>query len=189
MPHQHHSDDELLIFLRQGEPWAFEEIFLRHWHKLYLIAYSKIGSHAEAEEIVQNIFSSLWEKRKTLIIANLAGYLHMAVRNRIINQIRGKITHRRFWEYYRQFIPVTKETEDTVMFDDLSDAVEVAVNRLPEKSRQVFRLNRLEGKSVTEIANLLKLSEKAIEYHLTKSIKQLRVHLKDFILIALIFNF
>ena len=72
------------------------------------------------------------------------------------------------------------------MYDDLAEAVEVAVNRLPEKSRQVFRLNRLEGKSIREIANLMKLSEKAIEYHLTKSIKELKVHLRDFILVFLI---
>jgi RNA polymerase sigma-70 factor (ECF subfamily) len=65
--------------------------------------------------------------------------------------------------------------------------VEVAVSRLPEKSQQVFRLNRLEGKSIREIANLMKLSEKAIEYHLTKSLKELRIHLKDFILALFIF--
>jgi len=188
MPDFYCTDEELLLRLRKGDEWAFEQIFKRHWHKLYLVAHAKIGSHAEAEEIVQNIFSTLWEKRNTLEVTNLTGYLYRSVRNRTINQIRDKITQHRYWEYYKQFIPTTTKnsTENVVMFDDLSDAVEVAVNRLPEKSRQVFRLNRLEGKSISEIANLLKLSEKAIEYHLTKSLKELRVHLKDFILIWLI---
>ena len=67
-----------------------------------------------------------------------------------------------------------------VVYDDLSEAVEQAVNKLPEKSREVFRLSRLEGRSKKEIAKLLQLSEKAIEYHLTKSLKELRVQLKDY---------
>lgn len=178
----------MLHGLRAGNEVAFEAIFKKHWHPLYCTAFAKTQSHPEAEEIVQSIFSALWEKRETLLITNLGAYLQMAVKNRIINQIRGKITQRKYWEYYRHYIPQDKSvTEDTVIYDDLSEAVEVAVNRLPEKSRQVFRLNRLEGKSIHEIANLMKLSEKAIEYHLTKSLKELRVHLKDFILITTIF--
>ena len=181
------SEEEVLRGLRDGNQAAFESIYRLYWHRLYLTAYSKVESHAEAEEIVQNIFSTLWEKRQTLLITNLGAYLQISVRNRIINHIRGKITQRKYWEYYKNYIPLGREsTTDAVMYDDLAEAVEVAVNRLPEKSRQVFRLNRLEGKSIREIANLMKLSEKAIEYHLTKSIKELKVHLRDFILVFLI---
>ena len=187
MTGSHRSDDELLRGLRKGEEQAFEEIFKKHWHSLYRVAYSKLRSQPEAEEVVQNIFSALWEKRKTLHITNLQGYLLMSVRNRIINQIRDKLTERKYWNYYKEFIPEGKETtEMEVLYDDLHEAVEVAVKRLPEKSKQVFRLSRLEGKSVSEIARLMKLSEKAIEYHLTKSLKELRLYLKDFILILLI---
>jgi RNA polymerase sigma-70 factor (ECF subfamily) len=181
------SEEEVLRSLRDGSQAAFESIYKLYWHRLYLTAYSKVESHAEAEEIVQNIFSTLWEKRETLLITNLGAYLQISVRNRIINHIRGRITQRKYWEYYKNYIPLGREsTADAVMYDDLAEAVEVAVNRLPEKSRQVFRLNRLEGKSVREIANLMKLSEKAIEYHLTKSIKELKVHLRDFILVLFI---
>jgi RNA polymerase sigma-70 factor (ECF subfamily) len=70
--------------------------------------------------------------------------------------------------------------DQAIAFDNLSEAVEVAVGHLPEKSREVFKLSRLEGRSNAEIANLLQLSEKAIEYHLTKSIKALRMRLKDY---------
>ena len=186
--HHYNTEEEMLRGLRSGKEAAFEQIFKTHWHQLYCSAYYKVQSHQEAEEIVQSIFSTLWEKRESLLITNLAAYLQIAVRNRVINQIRGKITQRKYWEYYKNFIPQDKEiTEDTVMYDDLSDAVEVAVSRLPQKSQQVFRLNRLEGKSIREIANLMKLSEKAIEYHLTKSLKELRVHLKDFILLLSVF--
>jgi RNA polymerase sigma-70 factor (family 1) len=177
-----HSEQVLLENLRKGSVIAFEQIFKLYWKQLYSIAKSKVQSHDEAEEIIQQIFSALWEKKETLFITNLSYYLHTAVRNRIINAIRNKITQEKYWEYYRTFIPQHQDiTENEVEFGDLNEAVEVAVNRLPQKSREVFKLSRMEGRSNAEIANLLKLSEKSIEYHLTKSLRELRVHLKDFI--------
>ncbi len=188
MPNQtDHSDPCLLENLRKGSISAFEQIFKRYWRGLYLMAKSKVQSHDDAEEIIQNIFSSLWEKRESLAIANLSFYLQTAVRNRIINLIRSRVTQQKYWDYYKSFIPDQQAvTENEVDFDDLNVAVEEAVNHLPEKSKKVFRLSRFEGRSNAEIAKLLHLSEKAIEYHLTKSLRDLRIHLKDFILIVLI---
>lgn len=174
--------------LRQGNEEAFEKIFRHYWHPLYMMAYHKLRSHEEAEEIIQGIFTTLWEKRETLFITNLRYYLFASVRNRIINQVRSKITQEKYWNFYRTSIPQQEAaTEDAVLFDDLTEAIEKAVNKLPEKSRQVFKLSRLEGHTITEIANRLHLSDKAIEYHLTKSIKELRMYLKDFILMLLAF--
>lgn len=172
----------LLADLRSGSVQAFEKIFKRHWESLYRSAKTKLRSHEEAEEVIQGIFSALWEKREALLITNLTYYLNTAMRNRILNMIRDKIPQQKYWDYYRTFIPRHQNiTEHTVAFDELNDAVTLAVRHLPEKSREVFRLSRLEGRSNAEIADLLNVSEKAIEYHLTKSIKELRVHLKDFI--------
>ena len=188
MPNQaDHNDQRLLENLRKGNTDAFEQIFRRYWHRLYIMAKSKVQSHDDAEEIIQTIFSSLWEKRESLAITNLSFYLQTAVRNSVIDRIRSKVTQQKYWNYYKTFIPdQLTSTEDTVVFDDLNGAVEEAVNHLPEKSKKVFKLSRFEGRSNAEIAKLLHLSEKAIEYHLTKSLRDLRVHLKDFILIVLI---
>lgn len=185
MPSQtEYNEQDLLRNLRLGKEEAFEQIFKEYWHSLYKVARSKVRSHEEAEEIIQQVFSTLWAKRETLLITNLSFYLQAAVRNRIINDIRSRIVHQKYWLYYSKFIPQEQNiTAEDVAFEDLNEALEEAVSKLPEKSRQVFRLSRLEGRSTAEIANLLKLSEKAIEYHITKSVKQLRIQLKDFILI------
>ena len=182
MPNQtDHNESILLAHLRNGSVKAFEQIFRMYWHPLYNVAKSKLRSHDEAEEVIQGIFSALWEKRETLFITNLTYYLNTSLRNRILNILRDKITREKYWEYYRTFVPRQHElTDDIVHFDDLRDAVEVAVNHLPEKSREVFKLSRLEGRSNAEIAKLLKVSEKAIEYHLTKSLKALKIQLRDF---------
>lgn len=176
------KEAKLLADLRKGSVRAFEQIFNDHWDPLYKRARAKLRSHEEAQEVIQNIFSVLWEKREKLLITNLSYYLNTALRNRILNIIRDKIPHQKYWDYYKTFIPQqVQATEEVMEFEDLNSAVELAVENLPEKSRQVFKLSRLEGRSNAEIARLLKVSEKAIEYHLTKSLKELRLHLKDFI--------
>ena len=178
-----HNEQLLLEHLRQGSVSAFRRIFELYWQRLFALAKSKVRSHEEAEEIIQNIFLTLWERRDSIEINNLSVYLHTAVKNRVINLVRDKITHDKYWDYYKAFIPQSEEiTQIAVEFDDLNVAVEQAVQRLPEKSREVFKLSRMEGRSNAEIANLLHLSEKSIEYHLTKSLRELRLHLKDFIL-------
>jgi RNA polymerase sigma-70 factor (family 1) len=179
--HTLHIEEQLMETFRKGSPEAFEEIFKTYWHCLYSIARSKVQSREEAEEIVQGIFATLWEKRASLLITNLSYYLVTALRNKIIDEVRLKITQKKYWDYYKNFIPQQSNvTDDLVVYDDLSEAFERAVNRLSEKSREVFRLSRLEGRSKKEIGELLHLSEKAIEYHLTKSLKELRVQLKDY---------
>lgn len=185
IPDQH--DEQLLLqHLRAGSVDAYERIFKLHWHRLYVIARQKLQSHDEAEEVIQHLFFTLWEKREALLITNLTYYLNSAVKNRILNVIRTKITQDRYWEYYRNFIPKQEDlTESEVAFDELASAMETAVSQLPEKSKEVFRLSRMEGRSNAEIAGMLKLSEKSIEYHITKSLKTLRLHLKDFILFFL----
>lgn len=183
MPHQSEYNESLLLEnLRKGSVHAFEQIFERHWGPLYRIAKLKLRSHDEAEEVLQHIFAKLWEKRQSLLITNLSYYLHTALRNRILNMIRDKIPQEKYWNYYKTFIPQQQDvTDQHVAFDDLSDAVEIAVRHLPERSRQVFKLSKLEGRTNAEIASLLHVSEKAIEYHLTRSLKELRIHLKDYI--------
>jgi RNA polymerase sigma-70 factor (family 1) len=186
-----HNEQLLLQNLRDGSVEAFEQIFKLYWRPLYILAKSKVREHEEAEEIIQNIFSALWEKRESLLITNLSYYLQKSVKNRVLNLIRDKITEQKYWDYYKSFIPDLRVTENSVAFNDLNEAVEEAVNLLPKKTREVFKLSRIEGRTNAEIANLLHLSEKAIEYHLTRSLRKLRLHLRDHILLlpffALIF--
>ncbi|HKZ38708.1 MAG TPA: RNA polymerase sigma-70 factor [Chryseolinea sp.] len=178
-----YKDEELLDAIRHDDEGAFAELFKRYWKKIYKMAYGRVRSREAAEEIVQNLFMSLWDKRTTLSINNISSYLYTAVRHKVLNVIESEAVHKKYWDYYKKFIPhYENETERTVEFNELLEAIEERMEYLPEKSKRVFTLNRLEGHSITEIANTLNLSEKAIQYHLTRSLKQLRLHLKDFII-------
>lgn len=180
-------DEILLSFLKDGNQKAFAEIFNRYWKKAHLIAQSKLGHQEEAKDMVQDLFADLWLRRKTLKIINLQAYLHTAIKYKAIDFIKNQLVFQKHSAYYKAYV---HGHEDTTMNDvyhaELLDKINAYVDELPEKSQKIFRLNRVEGLSISDIANNLNLTEKAIQYHITKSIKALKVHLKDFIVIIAI---
>jgi RNA polymerase sigma-70 factor (family 1) len=181
------DDDNLLKLLIANDEGALKEIYLRYWKQLYLLALKKVRSPQVTEEIVQNVIVSLWHRRKLSAINHLESYLKVAVKYQVINFIKGKLSH----EKSARKLLLTDEQEEckgesVLLARELSDAIDIAIRQLPEKTRQVFRMSRFEEQSVKEIAQTMNISEKAVEYHITKSLKILRSHLKDYILLALI---
>jgi RNA polymerase sigma-70 factor (family 1) len=175
------SETELLDAIRANDEKAFSELIKRFWLKAHSLAYSKIRSKELTQEIVQDLFVALWDKRTSLVIHNFSAYLYTSIRNKAINYIESRIVEQKYWDYYKAFIPHAEAPEHLLEYNELVDALDHGIANLPKKSRRVFQLSRMEGRSVAEIARLLNLSEKAIEYHITRSLKHLRVHLKDFI--------
>lgn len=177
------TDHELLAAIRKDDENAFSELFKRYWRKAYNMAYSRVRSKEVTEEIIQDLFVTLWDKRASLSISNMSSYLFIAIKNKALNFIEAQIVHQKYWDYQKKFILQQEHaTEKTVEFNELMGAIEEGMGCLPEKSKKVFRLNRLEGHTISETADLLKLSKKAIQYHLTRSLKEMRLHLKDYIL-------
>jgi RNA polymerase sigma-70 factor (family 1) len=173
--------DELVQRFQLGETRAFEEIYDRYWAKLYNLAYTQIGTREEAEDLIHNLFESLWKKRGELAIRNLTTYLIVSVKYLSVAYIKSQINLRKYQEYLIfQEIERTTSTEDIINFADLQKAVEKAMKTLPEKTVEVFKMSRFENKSVREIAHSLNISEKAVEYHITKSLKVMKEHLRYF---------
>jgi RNA polymerase sigma-70 factor (family 1) len=169
------TDEQLVIQLQESNKRAFEEIYDRYWYKLFCIAYHQVGSREESEELVHDIFESLWNKRQETSIRNLSTYLVIAMKYRITNFIKSQITWRKYQEYLiLNKIHETYSTDEIVQFSDLSRAVDEVMGKLPEKTSRVFQLSRFENQSVKEISDELHMSEKAVEYHITKSLKALK---------------
>lgn len=181
MKYQYLSDEQLVDFLKSDNSTAFEEIYNRYWYKLLGVAYHETGTREEAEELVQDLFETIWQKRHVSVIRHLSSYLVVSIKNLSINYIKSQITQRKFQEYliYNE-IRQSYSTDESVQFADLSKAVDEAMKKLPEKSVEVFKLSRFENQSVKAIATQLNLSEKAVEYHITKSLKVLKEQLKAY---------
>lgn len=172
--------------MRRGCRDALTEIFHRHWKKLFLTAAYKLQSHAVAEELVQDLFADLWEKRERLFSGadgalSLSAYLQRAVANRIFNQLRKQLYDRKYWDYCMRHMPSSEPcTQNRVEFNDLQDTLNTAIGGLSDKTREIFVMHKIKGIPVVKISEQLNLSEKAVGYHLTKSVKELKLRLRDF---------
>lgn len=176
------TDDILLRLLKASDEKAFRVLYERYWKRLFAVACYKLKNREAAEEIVQNIFVSLWEKRAGLQIEKLEEYLFTAVKYKVINYVESLLV-RQAGQKQMTGANTDASTEDTIIINDLHNAIQQALSCLPPKTREVFTLSRFEKYSVKDIAQHLNLTEKAVEYHITRSLKQMRISLKDFIVI------
>ncbi|CAA9235901.1 MAG: hypothetical protein AVDCRST_MAG56-1195 [uncultured Cytophagales bacterium] len=178
----HHTDQDLVQLLQQGDKKAFDALYGRYWRKLYLLAYQKLRSRELAEELVQDLFISLWTKRESLQITSSVGaYLGMAVRYMIIKFFQKERVHHQYEQTAALAPAYANTTEDEVFFNDLQEVIEQEINKLPEKCREVFQLSRHDHLSQKEISVKLHVSEKTVENHIGKALRLLRLSLKDFI--------
>jgi RNA polymerase sigma-70 factor (ECF subfamily) len=175
------SDEKLSILLFEGNNGAFEEIFNRYWLKLYGAALKRVKCHEVAEEIIQNLFTILWAKRESIQIhKSLTAYLFTSVRYMVFNHIQKEIVRDSYKDSFQASnVYCDNSTEETVFLNELIRNIEKEVKYLPSQCRSVFELSRKENKTNREIAEVLGISEKTVEGHLTKAIKQLRVGLTD----------
>ncbi len=171
------TDHELVELMRNGEDAAFTEIYNRYWKRLFTVAISKTGGNIEeAEEIVQDIFVSLWSRRHQLeLTSSLEHYLAASVKYRIIKSLAKKDLHRRYTAHNQVTASLSdNSTQDWLDFEELQTRLEALVAGLPEKCQLVYRMSREDGYSQREIAGELSISEKTVEAHLGKALKLLR---------------
>lgn len=184
------SDELLTKLLHAGDAEAFREIYKRYWKKLYHTALAKTHTQLVAEELVQNIFIAVWEKRTVAKIENLESYLMRAMKYKIINYIQSALTKEKHLEVISDTVAREENDSETrVLLHELNLAIHTATEKLPAKTKAVFKLSREENRTIKEIAQLMNLSEKAVEYHITQSLKFMRLHLKDFIVLEVFFLF
>jgi RNA polymerase sigma-70 factor (ECF subfamily) len=178
------SDKVLLQLLSTSDEQAFRVIYERYWRELYLSVYQRIKISEVAEEIVQDVFVSLWQKREQSKIEQLRAYLFTAVKYRLIKYIEANVVRQKYVDHTkRQLVEEDYSGEQAFSLHELMKAIEDVIHKMPAKTERVFRLSRFEQCSVREIALSLNLTEKAVEYHITKSLKLLRTSLKDYIVL------
>jgi RNA polymerase sigma-70 factor (family 1) len=174
------SDEKLLALLKDGHEEAFDHLYFRYRNKLLSVAYNRLKSREIAEEIVQDVFTDIWQKRQTLQIRNkLSSYLCTAIKYAVLDHIRSQNTKD---SYVAEMMKVTERAalsvEHAVEFYELDFHLNKSIEALPEKCREVFTLSRYENYSVREIAEKLDISPETAKYHIAHALKTLRLNLK-----------
>lgn len=182
-------DAQLLAGLKDNSHGSYSILFQTYYKDLVLFAGTMIRDKSACEDIVQNIFLKLWNERETLEIeTSLKSYLLRAVRNSCIDFIR----HKKIVDNYANAIFAMDgdyTTEDYVLHSDLNKHLQKAILKLPEKQREAFVLSRFQDMKYKEIAKKLNIAERTVEDRISKALSQLRLELKDFLLLVIIFFF
>jgi RNA polymerase sigma-70 factor (family 1) len=175
-----YTDEALLEQLKLDGLDAFEEIYRRYWKRLYSMSYKRVQSREISEELVQDIFTSLWVAKNTVTIENLSAYLFTAVKYKVINHLAREISRKSYSKEQLTVVHEDNTTEETVLLDDLSGALEEAIGKLPAKRQMIFKMHRQENLTVKQVAAQLGISEKTVENQFGKAMKMLKLNLKHF---------
>lgn len=175
-----YADPILLNLLKEDDQLAYTEIFERYARLLVNHAYKILGSRDEANDVVQEVFLSIWNKRHEITVTgSFSAYLYKAVKNRILNHIAHEKVVSNYADSISNFIE-----EDYVFADsrlrekELEAIIAKEIASLPEKMREVFLLRKVEELSYDEIALQLNITDKTAKQQVYNSLKILREKLK-----------
>lgn len=182
------SDTNLIETLKRGDKKALTTLYDKYWKPLFISSYNILKNKEVCEEIIQDVFIEIWNKRSELEIkVSLQSYLYACVRYKVFYEFRKNTIIRveLFEDLNGRFHYATPETK--VMYKELEQLIESIVGNLPQKCQNVYRLSRNEHLSHKEIAQQLNISTKTVENHITNALKVLRASLGNalFILVFL----
>ncbi|MFD1140511.1 RNA polymerase sigma factor [Larkinella insperata] len=181
------SDEDILRSIGESnDEFAFAELYSRYFRLLFNYAFSKVNDQFVAQEIIQELFVTLWQQRHRSTIQSCRSYLFASAKNLIISHYRKEFTrqyHYNQWEI--QASDSSALTDQPILTADLQHRYEQGLHRLPQKCKEVFVLSR-QGHSNREIALQLAISEKTVEQHITKALRLLKQYLKEHFVYALL---
>lgn len=176
------TDTFLLDLLKSGNMAAYEKVFMRYYSTLCAYAKLFIKSSDVCENIVQELMLWVWENHSELHITDsLSKYLFTATRNRCLKHISHEMVERRVLDEMHKKLHGQFESPDFYIVKELESRIQAAVAQLPDSYRQAFELNRYEKKTYEEIATMLGVSPKTIDYRIQQALKLLRASLKDYL--------
>lgn len=164
-------------------PEGFKQLYHAHVRDMYMICYQQLRDKPSCQEIVQDVFQSLWERKYTLSLNGpVEHYLKRAVKLKVIDHIRQKKRDTHHLDCaLADFCSSENSTEETVYLHELENKLGQLVDRLPCRCRQVYQLSREKGFSIQEIASSLLISENTVKAHLTKALNMLKKNLPEYI--------
>jgi len=182
-------DKKLVIGLKKDDHSSFKSLFELYSKSLFRFSLSYLKSTEAAEDVVQEVFSKVWDKRKELKTdTSFKSYLFTIALNSIRKQFNKLARLNGVKHYILLNSAKNKSTfDDKDNYQELLDKLDELIATMPEKRRQVFLKKKLEEKSLKEIAQELDITPKTVEYHITEAMKFLKKEFEKLQVIGLIF--
>lgn len=177
--------------MNAGSTIAFEQMFRDNFKALHAYACTILKDEATAEEMVQNVFCKLWEKKDQVqALESSTAYLYKSVYYECLNYIKHTKVKAAYRTHANHTMSEKEETGDSANLRQLQQKLHDAMNDLPEQCRAIFQMSRFEELKYREIADRLGISIKTVENQMGKALRILREKLSDFLplLIFSLFN-
>jgi len=171
------GEEKILVSLmKAGNSFAFEKLYFSYSKKLYNFAFNILKCKEDAEGIVQNVFTKIWETRSEINTdLSFGAYIFRIAKNMMLNQLRKKIIEK---EYINYLLTKPEDTslpvEQVINFMELNLEIERIISELPEKRRKIFWLSRNEGLTYKEIAEKRNISVNTVNSQISKSLEYIR---------------
>ena len=177
------DNQSLILALKSGSEEAFTSLYHKYCDKVYKFCRLYYTNDSTTEEAVQEVFIKIWESRDFMRQEdNFKGLLFIITRNLIFNQHRKSLNE----DFYKMTVISVMESsydiEEEIEAKNLSDYIDLLINELPPRRREIFNLSRKENKSYKEIAELLHISEKTVENQISEALKYLRKNISMLVL-------
>jgi RNA polymerase sigma-70 factor (family 1) len=173
--YSHAEDSDLFLKVKQNDVKAFEELYNRYWPVLVNAAYKRLNSREKAEDIVQNIFIDLYQRRSVIELTTaISAYLKQALKFKVLNEYRSQLIKTKYQKELFFSNVCKNDFAETLDAKELEEKITGIVNELPEKCKQVFMLSRKENLSNKDISMALNISVSTVEKHITKALRTVR---------------
>lgn len=167
--------DILLSQVKQGNQRAFEKLFDLYADRVFSFAQKLVKRKEIAEEIVQDVFLTLWKNHEQLdVSSNFTSYLFTITKNKSLNSIRKQVNINRLKAEAPKKSATTQNPEKQLIHKELKQEIQRAIEQLPPRQKQAFYLSRTEGKSYKEISEELEISVQTVKNQISSSLQFLR---------------
>jgi len=179
----HDIEKDIFEKIRKDDIRSFELLFRKYYAMLCNYAYKIHKDMDTAEEVVQDLFFNIWEKRHAINIeSSVKSYLYKSTYNRSMLLLRQKSIQIRYEKYLKDHVNLTQpDASEEIDVEELARVIDRTLEELPERRRKIFSLSRFEGLKYNEIAEKLSLSVKTIESNMGKALKLFRKNIKAYL--------
>ncbi len=173
------SENHLLNLIKDGNQLAFRQVYDMYWDRLYIYTYNILNDQWLTEDVLHEVFTNIWIRRKKAEIKNLKSYLFNSVRNRALIKIRDdKFTE--LDEYIIEKLSISPEIEKQFDSNELKRTIENAIKDLPSRCKTIFQMSKFQDYSNSEIASHFNISNRTVENQISLALKHLRNKLGNF---------
>ena len=175
-----YDEKELLSLIADGNEQAFRIFFDLYRNRFYAVVVKMTRSDLVAEEIVQEIFMHIWEKRELLRdVQSPSAYFFTAVYRKIYNHYKKLVLERRIQNHEAQSLDISDTTNETILANESKRLINEAVASLPPQQQLVFKLSKEAGLTREQVAKELNISPHTVKNHLGEAMKTIRGYLDN----------